>query len=76
MNRYHLPLPTSPTQITVDDTKITTRDWFNRAKRHRINATSSSSPNNNEITSSSIASELDHYIALPYDENVIPLIWW
>ena len=33
MNRYYLPLPTSPIQITVDDTKITTYDWFNRIKR-------------------------------------------
>ena len=74
MNNYHLFLSPSSTQTTIDNTKVTICDWFNYAKHHHINATSS---NNNEMaTNSSITSELDHYIALPCDENVIPLIWW
>ena len=73
MNNYHLSLLPLSTQTTIDNAKVTTRNWFNHAKHHHINATSL---NNNEIaTSSSITSELDHYIALLCDENVIPLIW-
>jgi hypothetical protein len=75
MDRYYLPLPTPPTHTNIENTKSTTRNWFNNAKRRRIDATFSLSSNNNE-TNSSIASELDRYIALPCDENVVPLIWW
>ena len=52
------------------------RDQFNHIKHHQINATSSSSSNNNKITNFSITFKLDRYIALLCDKNVIPLIQW
>ncbi len=74
MNNYHLFLSPSSIQTTINNVKFTTHDWFNYAKYHHINATLS---NNNEITTnSSITSELNHYIALSCDENIISLIWW
>ena len=48
MDRYYLPLPTPPTHTNIENTKSTTRNWFNNAKRRRIDATFSLSSNNNE----------------------------
>jgi len=75
MNRYYLPLPILPIYTNIEDTKSTMWNWFNNTKYHYIDAAFLLSSNNNK-TNSSITSELDYYIALLCNENVVSLIWW
>ncbi|CAG8856529.1 2301_t:CDS:1, partial [Gigaspora margarita] len=47
----------------------TTRDYFNRLKRRYFE-------HNYESNQNQATDKLERYLALPYDENVSPLLWW
>ncbi|CAG8853667.1 42349_t:CDS:1, partial [Gigaspora margarita] len=53
--------------INKDDIS-TTRDYFKGLKRHHLESSYE--------TNQTSADELERYLALPCDENVVPLLWW
>ncbi|GES82795.1 zinc finger BED domain-containing protein RICESLEEPER 2-like [Rhizophagus clarus] len=71
-SEYHTPM-SQPAVINHDNGEVaSTRDYFHQLKRRRLN----NSTLNITRPSSGIYEEIDRYLALPYDDNVAPLLWW